>query len=181
MYHRRIALFSGAAALTSFFALGASGSSAPAGASSRPQAGGGIHLPGAKAATIHTEAVAVGPKVETVLANSNGLPLYYFRADTPTKSKVSGGLARLWPPVIAAKPTATGVQGGVVALKQAAGPQVSYKGHFLYSFIDDSPGHVTGQGVSNFFVVTPKIGTIGSATAVSSASASSSTSHGYGY
>jgi predicted lipoprotein with Yx(FWY)xxD motif len=129
--------------------------------------------------TIRSEPVALGPKVETVLVNSNGLPVYYFRADTPTKSKVTGGLARLWPPVIAAKPTATGVKGKVVALKQAAGPQVSYKGHFLYTFIDDSPGHVTGQGVSNFFVVTPKIGAIGSTTAVSSKA--SSASHGYGY
>lgn len=178
MYHRRIAFFGGAAALTSFFALGADGSSALAGASSKTQAGG-IHLAGAQLATIRTEPVVVGPKVETVLVNSKGLPLYYFRADTPTKSKVSGGLASLWPPVIAAKPTATGVQGKVVALKQGAGPQVSYKGHFLYTFIEDSPGRVTGQGVSNFFVVTPKIGTLGSAPAVSSATGS--TSHGYGY
>lgn len=180
MYHRRIALFSGAAALSSFVALGVGASTAPAGAASRPQTGNGIHLTGARlATTIRTEPVVVGTKVETVLVNSKGLPLYYFRADTPTKSKVSGGLASLWPPVVAAKPTATGVQGKVVALKQAAGPQVSYKGHFLYTFIDDSPGHVTGQGVSNFFVVTPKIGTLGKTAAVSPTTPS--TSNGYGY
>jgi predicted lipoprotein with Yx(FWY)xxD motif len=179
MYQRRIAIFSGAAALSSFFALGVGGSAATAGASSGPRTGGGLHLASAQAATIRTEPVVVGTKVETVLVNSKGLPLYYFRADTPTKSKVSGGLASLWPPVVAAKPTATGIQGKVVALKQAAGPQVSYKGHFLYTFIDDSPGRVTGQGVSNFFVVTPKIGTLGSAPTVTAAP--SSTSHGYGY
>jgi predicted lipoprotein with Yx(FWY)xxD motif len=132
-----------------------------------------------KPATIRTEPVVVGSKVETVLVNSKGQPLYYFRADTPTRSKVSGGLASLWPPLVAAKPTATGVQGEVVALKQAAGPQVSYKGHFLYTFINDSPGRVTGQGVSNFFVVTPKIGNLGSTPTVSSATPS--TSRGYGY
>jgi predicted lipoprotein with Yx(FWY)xxD motif len=179
MYHRRIAIFSGAAALSSFFALGVGGSRATAGASSLHQAGSGIHLTIAKQATIRTEPVVVGSKVETVLVDSKGLPLYYFRADTPTKSKVSGSLAGLWPPVVAARPTATGVQGKVVALKQAAGPQVSFKGHFLYTFIDDSPGHVTGQGVSNFFVVTPKISTLGSTPTVSSAA--SSASHGYGY
>jgi predicted lipoprotein with Yx(FWY)xxD motif len=179
MYHRRIGLLSGAAALSSFFALGVAGSSAPAGASTRAQASSGAHLTITKLATIRTEPVVVGTKVETVLVNAKGLPLYYFRADTPTKSKVNGGLASLWPPLVAAKPTATGVQGKVAALKQAAGPQVSYKGHFLYTFIDDSPGHVTGQGVSNFFVVTPKIGTLGNAPTVSSATPS--TSHGYGY
>jgi predicted lipoprotein with Yx(FWY)xxD motif len=178
MYHRRIALFSGAVALTSFFALGADGSTTLAGASPKSQAGS-IHLAGARLATIRTEPVVVGTKVETVLVNSSGFPLYYFRADTATKSKVSGGLAALWPPVIAAKPTATGIKGKVVALKQAAGPQVSYQGHFLYTFIDDSPGHVTGQGVSNFFVVTPKIGSAGRTAAVSPTT--SSTSHGYGY
>jgi predicted lipoprotein with Yx(FWY)xxD motif len=172
-------MFSGAAALFSFFALGVGGSTAAAGASSGPRASGGIHLAIAKPATIRTEPVVVGTKVETVLVNSKGLPVYYFRADTSTKSKVSGGLASLWPPVVAAKPTATGIQGKVLALKQAAGPQVSYRGHFLYTFIDDSPGHVTGQGVSNFFVVTPKIGALGSAPTVSSAT--SPTSHGYGY
>jgi predicted lipoprotein with Yx(FWY)xxD motif len=179
MYHRRIGLLSGAAALSSFFALGVAGSSAPAGASTRAQASSATRLTVTKLATIRTEPVVVGSKVETVLVNAKGLPLYYFRADTPTKSKVSGGLASVWPPLVAAKPTATGVQGKVAALKQAAGPQVSYKGHFLYTFIDDSPGHVTGQGVSNFFVVTPKIGTLGNTPTVTSATPS--TSHGYGY
>ena len=56
---------------------------------------------------------------------------------------------------------------------------MSYKGHFLYTFIDDSPGHVTGQGVSNFFVATPKIGRLGNTSTVSSATPT--TSHGYGY
>jgi predicted lipoprotein with Yx(FWY)xxD motif len=179
MYHRRIGLLAGAAALSSFFALGVAGSSAPSGASTRAQASSGAHLTITKLATIRTEPVVVGTKVETVLVNAKGLPLYYFRADTPTKSKVSGGLASLWPPLVAAKPRATGVQGKVAALKQPAGLQVSYKGHFLYTFIEDSPGHVTGQGVSNFFVVTPKIGTLGNTPTVSAATPS--TSHGYGY
>ena len=34
------------------------------------------------------------------------------------------------------------------------GHQVTYNGHFLYTFVEDSPGHVTGQGVQNFFVAT---------------------------
>jgi hypothetical protein len=39
------------------------------------------------------------------------------------------------------------------------GQQVSYNGHFLYTFVEDSPGRVTGQGVQNFFVATPSLTT----------------------
>jgi predicted lipoprotein with Yx(FWY)xxD motif len=178
MSHRRIALFSGAVALSSFFALGAGGSIATAAQEPGAQARIDIHLTGARALTLHTETAVVGSKVEKVLVSAAGLPLYYFRSDTSTTSRVSGGLARLWPPLIAARPTASGVKGKVVSLKQAAGPQVSYKGHFLYTFIDDSPGHVTGQGVSNFFVATPNIRANGSTT---EPAPTSPASHGYGY
>ena len=100
-----------------------------------------------------------------------GLPLYYYQADTAKKSQVSGVLAQLWPALVSAKPTASGVKGKVASVKQADGRQVTYNGHFLYTFVDDSPGHVTGQGVSNFFVATPNIRAIGSATTVKAAPA----------
>jgi predicted lipoprotein with Yx(FWY)xxD motif len=179
MNHHRIALFSGAVALSSFFAPGAGGSTVTAARERGAPAGIGIHLTGAKALTLHIETAVVGSKAEKVLVSAAGLPLYYFRPDTPTTSRVNGGLARLWPPLIAARPTASGVKGKVLSLKQAAGPQVSYRGHFLYTFIDDSPGHVTGQGVSNFFVATPNISAIGGTTTVPTPT--SPASHGYGY
>ena len=50
----------------------------------------------------------MGPKVETVLVSAFGMPLYHFHSDTPTTSTVSGGLARLWAPLIAAKATESG-------------------------------------------------------------------------
>jgi predicted lipoprotein with Yx(FWY)xxD motif len=123
----------------------------------------------------------VGATTETILVNAKGLPLYYYRADTATKSQVSGGLARFWPPLVSTKPTASGVKGKVVSVKQADGHQVSYNGHFLYTFIDDSPGRVTGQGVSNFFVATPTIRAIGSSTTAKTAPAPATPSRGYGY
>jgi predicted lipoprotein with Yx(FWY)xxD motif len=179
MYHRRIALFSGALALSSFVALGAGDASGSAAVLWGAHGGGGAHVIGTKPLTIHTEVAVVGPTLETILVNANGLPLYYFRSDTPSKSKVNGALAHLWPPLITTRPTASGVKGRVLSLKQPGGSQVSYKGHFLYTFIDDSPGHVTGQGVSNFFVATPNIRVNGRTAAVSSPTTSSS--HGYGY
>lgn len=178
MYHRRIAMLSGALAFSSFAVLGAGASSAPSASAA------GVQRDAASAVvvqplTVHTESAVVGAKVETVLVNAKGLPLYYFRSDTPTRSRVNGGLAALWPPLVASKPTASGVRGKVVSLKQSIGPQVSYNGHFLYTFVDDSPGHVTGQGVSNFFVVTPDIRVAARAKASSPAPAPQY--HGYGY
>jgi predicted lipoprotein with Yx(FWY)xxD motif len=168
MYHRRIALFSSTVALLSLIALGAGDATATAAPNPALQGGSGVHVTSARPPTVHTRQAVVGPKVETVLVNAKGLPLYYFRSDTPTMSKVSGGLARLWPPLLAARPTAFGVNGRILSVKQAAGPQVSYRGHFLYTFIDDSPGHVTGQGVSNFFIVTPNISAVGGTRTASS-------------
>ena len=177
MNHRRNAIIGGAVALTSFFALGAGVASGAA-----PHASGSTtHLVNTIKPTLHTTTTQVGAKTETVLVNAKGLPLYYYQADTAKKSQVSGVLAQLWPALVSAKPTATGVKGNVASVKQADGRQVTYNGHFLYTFVDDSPGRVTGQGVSNFFVVTPNVRAIGSATTVKAAPAPAASSRGYGY
>jgi predicted lipoprotein with Yx(FWY)xxD motif len=178
MDHRRSAIIGGAVALSSFFALGAGAATGAA----TPHASGSVaHLASATQATVHTATTQVGAKTETVLVNAKGLPLYYYQADTAKKSQVSGVLAQLWPAVVSAKPTASGVKGKVGSVKQADGRQVTYNGHFLYTFVDDTPGHVTGQGVSNFFVATPTIRTIGSATTAKAAPAPVAPSSGYGY
>jgi predicted lipoprotein with Yx(FWY)xxD motif len=178
MDHRRSAIFSGAVALSSFFALGAG---AAAGAATPHASGSVAHLASATQATVHTTTTQVGAMTETILVNAKGLPLYYYQADKATKSQVSGVLAQLWPAVVSARPTASGVKGKVASVKQADGRQVTYNGHFLYTFVDDSPGHVTGQGVSDFFVATPNIRTIGGATTVKAAPAPVASSGGYGY
>jgi len=178
MDHRRSAIFSGAVALSSFFALGAG---AAAGAATPHASGSMAHLASVTQATVHTATTQVGTMTETILVNAKGLPLYYYQADKATKSHVSGALAQLWPAVVSAKPTASGVKGKVASSKQADGRQVTYNGHFLYTFVDDSPGRVTGQGVSDFFVATPNIRTIGSATTVKAAPAPVTPSRGYGY
>ena len=94
-------------------------------------------------------------KTETILVNSQGLPLYYYQSDTAAKSAVTGGLAALWPPLTSASPAATGLAGKLTAVTDIHGDQVAYNGHLLYTFADDQPGQVTGQGVQGFFVATP--------------------------
>jgi predicted lipoprotein with Yx(FWY)xxD motif len=175
MDHRRTAIFSGAVALSSFLALGAG---AAAGAATPHSSESTTHRVNTTQPTLHTTTTSVGARRESILVNAKGLPLYYYQADTAQKSRVSGGLARLWPALVSDKPTASGVKGKVVSSKQAGGRQVAYNGHFLYTFVGDLPGHVTGQGVSNFFVATPNLRAIGSSTVAKAAPAPLTPSRG---
>jgi predicted lipoprotein with Yx(FWY)xxD motif len=138
------------------------------------------------AATVHTVQATVGGKTETVLVNSQGLPLYYYLNDTAAKSAVTGGLAALWPPLTSPSPAATGLTGKLAAVMDVHGDQVAYNGHLLYTFADDQAGQVSGQGVQGFFVATPGLTPIsGSSTAGSSTTAGTApaapSGSGYGY
>ena len=112
---------------------------------------------GAAAATVRSTPAAVGGKTETILVDAHGLPLYYYRPDTATRSLVTGGLARLWPPLTSTVPTAAGLSGRLGLLNDAHGHQVTYNGHLLYTFVSDHADQVTGQGLQNFFVATPSL------------------------
>ena len=111
-------------------------------------------------ATVRTAPAAVAGKTETILVSGRGLPLYYYRPDTATRSLVTGGLAQLWPPLTSAAPAAAGVSGKLAVLNDVNGRQVTYNGHPLYTFADDHTGQVTGQGVQEFFVATPGLAPI---------------------
>jgi predicted lipoprotein with Yx(FWY)xxD motif len=99
----------------------------------------------------------VGGVVEIILVNNKGLPLYIYTPDTATSSMVTGELAALWPPLLASAPTGSGTSGALAVVHTGNGQQVTYNGHFLYTFAEDSPGQVTGQGVQNFRVATPGV------------------------
>ena len=112
---------------------------------------------GSAAATLHTATATVQGTRERILVDAKGFPLYIYKPDTPTKSLVTGQLAVLWPPLVAGAPTADGASGRLTVVSTSSGQQVAYNGHFLYTFVQDTPGHVTGQGVQDFFVATPGI------------------------
>ncbi len=132
-----------------------------------------------KVTTLHTATAKVNGRSETVLVNSRGLPLYYYQLDTAKKSVVTGGLAQLWPPLLAARPTETGATGRLTVVKDANGHQVAYNGHFLYTFAEDGPGQVNGQGVQNFFIATPSLKAIGIARVPQAMTATTSGSYKY--
>lgn len=188
MRQHRSAIFSGAIALAPFFAIGTGasagaaptyGSVAQPSTATTPMPTNNVPRVGTPA-TVRATTAAVNGKSQSILENAKGLPLYYFQGDTAKKSSVSGKLLRLWPAFVSAHPVGTGTPGKLAALQAANGHQVTYNGRFLYTFIGDIPGHVTGQGVSGFFVATPHLKSINSSRATA-APATSSRSHGYGY
>jgi predicted lipoprotein with Yx(FWY)xxD motif len=130
-------------------------------------------------ATLRTATAKVNGRSESVLVNGRGLPLYYYQPDTAKRSLVTGELAQLWPPLLAARPTESGAKGTLTVVKDANGHQVAYNGHFLYTFVEDGPGHVNGQGVQNFFIATPSLKAIGSTPAPQAMTATTSRSYSY--
>jgi len=158
-----------AAAIGGVTATVASGSpassAAPASTAPASSAGPAGSSPVTGSAGVRTAQALVGGKTETILVDSRGLPLYFYRPDTAARSFVTGGVAALWPPLTSAAPTAAGASGTLTVVNDAHGHQVAYNGHLLYTFVSDHAGQVTGQGVQNFFVATPGLTTVASSPA----------------
>jgi predicted lipoprotein with Yx(FWY)xxD motif len=90
-----------------------------------------------------------------VIANSTGRTLYLFRADKGTTSACYGACATYWPPLLTTgKPTAmAGVKASLLgtAKRKDGKLQVTYKGHPLYTFLEDkAAGQTAGEGSNNF-------------------------------
>jgi predicted lipoprotein with Yx(FWY)xxD motif len=182
MRHPRITIAAIAVALAATIAgitAAASATSTNSHAASGPSSSAAPGAPG-DPATVQTRSASVQGMTETILVDAQGLPLYIYKPDTPATSHVTGQLAALWPPLVAAAPTDRGVSGRLASVATTNGKQVSYNGHFLYTFVEDRPGKVTGQGVQNFFVATPNLAA-GAPSSVSSSSQSSSAKTSYGY
>lgn len=155
------------------FAATSGGSSTPAAVTSSSVTPGG-------SATVNLATAQVTGKSESILETATGLPLYYYAGDTPTHSNVNGSLAALWPPLDSKSPTESGTSGKLTVVNDSLRAQVQYDGQFLYTFVDDSAGHVTGQGVQNFYVASAN-GATGAATATSPAPASANSGSYGGY
>jgi predicted lipoprotein with Yx(FWY)xxD motif len=130
---------------------------------------------------VRTASATVAGKTETILVNSGGLPLYFYRPDTAAKSFVSGGVAALWPSLTSAAPPAAGASGKLTVVNDAHGHQVAYNGHLLYTFVSDHAGQVTGQGVQNFFVATPGLTPITGSPTPAGTVPAAPPAPGYGY
>jgi predicted lipoprotein with Yx(FWY)xxD motif len=105
--------------------------------------------------TTTTVDVAPSSSLGNIVVDSHGRTLYLFKKDSGAESTCFGACATSWPPLRASgKPTAgSGVSASSVATtaRSDGAPQVTYKGHPLYLFADDSkPGDTNGQGIDAF-------------------------------
>jgi len=102
------------------------------------------------------------------LANSSGMALYTYSKDTSGVSNCTGSCLSDWPAYQDMGAT-TGLPTGVSTIKRTDNgeTQYTYNGLPLYTFVGDSSGQATGNGISGFSLAKP-------VTATSSTSSSSS-------
>jgi len=122
----------------------------------------GLVVVGSLIAIVGTAYAASGTVVtwrKTSLGNTitaaNGHTLYLFRADHGATSECYGKCATFWPPLLTTgKPVGSGrVTASLLGTtKRKDGKlQVTYKGHPLYTFLEDKrPGQTAGEGSKAF-------------------------------
>lgn len=97
---------------------------------------------------------AIGSQYGRVVADGKGEAFYIFDKESSAKSKCYGACAAAWPPVLTkGKPRAgKGVKASLLGTtKRANGKrQVTYDGQPLYYYVDDTPGNILCQNVSEF-------------------------------
>lgn len=155
--------------------VAACGTSTQASSASAPQTSASASSPASSAApsSAAPSSASAGKGVEvethsgamgTFLTDSAGRTLYLFASDTATKSTCSGQCAVFWPPLVTkGAPEASGgaMSNMLGTITRSGGvKQVTYNGHPLYFFKEDTkPGDTNGQGSNNFgakwWLVTP--------------------------
>ena len=141
MRRRRLLFLVPAAALVLVLAL-AGGATAAGHSSARK--------PASKQAVVTTRKTKLG----TILVNAQGRSLYLFEKDKGGKSACSGACAKAWPPLMTTgkAKAAGGVNAKLLGTtKRSNGTQVTYKGHPLYTFFQDTKaGQTNGEGLTDF-------------------------------
>jgi predicted lipoprotein with Yx(FWY)xxD motif len=94
-------------------------------------------------------------KLGRILVDSRGRTLYLFEKDTRGNSACAGTCAVYWPPVLTrAVPTAghNAQRSLLGVIRRSNGTrQVTYAGHPLYRFVQDTkPGQTNGQDLHDF-------------------------------
>jgi predicted lipoprotein with Yx(FWY)xxD motif len=166
-------------------ACGSSGSSSSGTAANTPAAGGNSSSAPAAASGSTVTEKTIGS--QQVVVDSNGMTLYWFAIDTPTKSNCSGQCATYWPPVKGPLTAGSGVTGTLGTITRSDGTtQATYDGHPLYTYVGDkSPGQATGNGKNLsggvWWEMTVSGSTPAAATGAGSTATATSGGGGYGY
>jgi predicted lipoprotein with Yx(FWY)xxD motif len=99
-----------------------------------------------------------------ILVNTQGRTLYLFNKDSGTQSTCTGACAVNWPPFGAngTPVVGSGANASIVGTttRSDGKPQITYKGHPLYLFVQDrKAGDTNGEGLTAFggswFAVSP--------------------------
>jgi predicted lipoprotein with Yx(FWY)xxD motif len=128
--------------------------------------------------TVATQSIS---GVGDVLVDSSGMALYTNDIDTRSKIACTDQCAAEWLPLAApggGQPTSddSALQDELGTMQRPDGSsQVTLDGLPLYTFVDDTPGQVTGDGFSDSFAGTTFTWTVASAGGSSSASGSAAT------
>ena len=136
----------GVLALTVVAVVAGSGASASTATNAQPPTVGV-----AKSATVGVRTTSLGK----ILVDAQQRTLYLFKKDSGRKSACTGACAKAWPPLRASgKPTAgRGASASRLGtIRRSDGkPQVTYKGHPLYTFVKDTKaGQTNGEGLTAF-------------------------------
>jgi|SoiMethySBSTD1v2_1073268.scaffolds.fasta_scaffold607988_2 predicted lipoprotein with Yx(FWY)xxD motif len=138
------ALIIAAATLAAVLALAACGGSNGSDSSSAsPPSSGGT-------STVSVEDVGSSGQV---LVDSSGMPLYAADQESGGMVLCTGGCVSFWKPLTAsAAPSASSLPGTLGVTNRPDGTkQVTYNGDPLYTFVQDQPGEVTGDGFADAF------------------------------
>ena len=139
----------GAAGLAAF-ALTVSACASSASSTANTPAAGGNSSSSASAAAGGNTVTAKTIGSQQVLVDSQGMTLYWFAIDTPSKSNCSGQCATYWPPVTGPLTAGSGVTGTLGTITGSDGTkQATYLGHPLYTYVGDKgPGDNKGNGLN---------------------------------
>jgi hypothetical protein len=130
----------------------------------------------------HSKHILLAASLGVALAGG-GLGLAEATSSSSTAAAATAPKAATAPAGSATVNLATATVGGKSeqVLVDSNGQQVLYNGHFLYTFADDTPGQVTGQGVQGFSVATPGLAAGSASTPASSVPRSNTNGNSYGY
>ena len=160
-------------------ACGSSGSSSSGTAANTPAAGGSSSAAAAGGNTVAVKTIGS----QQVLVDSQGMTLYWFAIDTPTKSNCSGSCATYWPVVKGPVTAGSGVTGTLGTITRSDGTkQATHLGHPLYTYVGDKgPGQNKGNGLNISGGLWYEMTVSGSTPAPGAGSTATSTSGGGGY
>ncbi|HSK49048.1 MAG TPA: hypothetical protein VK889_00990 [Solirubrobacterales bacterium] len=109
---------------------------------------------GASMSAKGTRVKVVSSDYGRVIADGKGEAFYLFDKETGTKPRCYGACAAVWPPVLTkGKPVAgSGAKQSLLGTaKRGNGKlQVTYAGHPLYYYVDDTPGTILCHDVPEF-------------------------------